>query len=165
MPLLTQFKELPKGTIVPVRKMIGRVKELNAFFSGKLLQIQNKVNFLVEGVQWLIPPILTEEKTVKGWEGWSDSFDRILEHPLFLSFHHDETDVTWVYDIIDDMYKVEADMNKFVLEGRAITDAKWNKSIEELKGIESATQLDIEIDVEIWEVVVGIKVFLGGDSD
>lgn len=165
MPLLTQFKELPKGTIVPVRKMIGKVKELNAFFSGKLLLIQNKVKFLIEGVRWLIPPIVIEEKIVKGWEGWSSSFDKILEHPLFLSFYNDEVDVTRVYDVIDDMYRVQSDLNNFFLEGKAITDAKWNKAVEELRGIENATWPDIEIDIEIWEAVAGIKVFLGGEDD
>lgn len=85
------------------------------------------MKFLVEGIQFFIPFILADDRIVKVWEEWSDSFNTILEHPSFLSYCHDEYDVTQVYRIIDDMYKVESDMNKFILEGKAITDAKWTK--------------------------------------
>lgn len=116
IPLLTQFKELPKGTIIPIRKMIGRVRDLNAFFIEKLQLIQNRMRFLIDGIQFFIPSILTKEEAVKGWEGWCDSFDKILEHPSFFSFCNDEMDITRVYEIIDNIYKVELDLNKFVFE-------------------------------------------------
>lgn len=68
MPLLSQHKDFPKGTIVPVRKMIGRVRELNAFFTRKLQIIQNKMKLLTDGVDLFIPSILNEDKTIKEWQ-------------------------------------------------------------------------------------------------
>lgn len=123
------------------------------------------MKFLIEGVQFFIPSILTEDKIVKGWKGLSDSFDQILDHPFFLSFCHDEVAITWVYEIIDHLYKVELDMNKFILEGKEVTDAKWTNCIDELKGIRDATWPDIDIDIEILEVEVDIKALPSGDSD
>lgn len=97
------------------------------------------MKFLIDGIQFFIPSILIEKRIVKGWEGWSDSFDMILEHRFFLSFFHDEVDVTWVYEIIDHLYRVELDIDKFILEGKVVIDAKWNECIDELKGIKDAT--------------------------
>lgn len=49
MSLLIQHKELPKGTIVHVRKMMNKVKELNTFFTGKLWVVQNKMKTITQG--------------------------------------------------------------------------------------------------------------------
>lgn len=65
MPLLTQHKELPKGTIVPIRKMIGRVRELNAFFTRKFKIVQNKMKLLIEPVELSIPLVLYDDEALK----------------------------------------------------------------------------------------------------
>ena len=54
-------------------------------------------------------------------------------------------------------------MNKSVGDSKAITDAKWNKSLEELTTIKDATWLDIENDITIWEVISDIKAFPSED--
>ena len=50
MPLLTQKKEFHKGTIIPIRKMVNKVKELNAFFFGMVQEIKKKMRTIVQGV-------------------------------------------------------------------------------------------------------------------
>ena len=56
-------------------------------------------------------------------------------------------------------------MNKLVGDSMNITNAKWNKNLEELTTIKDATWLDIENDIAIWEVVADIKAFPFEDSD
>ena len=56
-------------------------------------------------------------------------------------------------------------MNKSVGNSKVITDAKWNKGMEELTIVKDASQLDIENDIAIWEVAADIKAFPFEDSD
>lgn len=145
--------------------MIGRVRELNTFFSGKLQIVQNKMKLLIDGVELFIPPILNKDKIVKEWQGWADSFDKNLDHPKFLAFCQDEKVVANVYGIIDILYKIDLDMKRFILESKAIIEAKWAKCVDELKGIKDSMWPKIDIDIEIWEAVAGIKTLPSGDSD
>lgn len=165
MPLLGQKKEFPKATIIYVRKLIGKVKELNAFFTRKGKLIQGKMKLVTEGVNHFYSLILAVDGTTKECQDWSDSFDTILTHPKFISFCNKESEVTHVYKLIDELYKIELDMNKFVLERKVITDAKWTKCIDELNNIKGAMWPDIDIDIEIWEAIADIKVIPSGDSD
>lgn len=165
VPLLTQFKELPKGTTISVRKLIGWIRDLNAFFILKLQVVQNKMRWITDAVELLIPSILNEDKTVKEWQAWVDSFGQILKHPKFLTFCNEETSIANVYEIIDNLYKIELDMSKFISESKAVKDAKWTKSIHELNVIRDATWLDIDTYLEIWEVVTSIKALPSGNSD
>ena len=80
---------------------------------------------------------------------WFDSFDKILDHPRFMAYINNEADVSTIYDIIDMLFKIEINMNKFVGDSKAITDAKCNKCLEELNTIKEATWLDIDIDIAI----------------
>ena len=84
VPLLTQKKELPKEIIVPIRKMIHQVKELNSFFKGKIEAIRRKLKSIALGTPDFISTILNNEGYVKSWQEWSESFDLILDHPRFL---------------------------------------------------------------------------------
>ena len=67
--------------------------------------------------------------------------------------------------MIDMLFKIELYMNKQVGDNKTIAYAKWNKSIKELTSVKDATQLDIENDIAIWEVVVDIKAFPFEHSD
>jgi hypothetical protein len=166
VPMLGEKKELPKVTIVSVRKLIGKVRDLNAFFIGKLKNIQNKVKFVADGIPLFFSSIVLSDGAVSDWDSWAQSFDIILKHPKFVSFCNKESEISTVYELMDELYKVETDLNKFVTEGRAITDAKWQKCIDELQGVRTATWPDIDTDIEIWEAVAGVKALpTGGDSD
>ena len=120
---------------------------------------------ITQGVVNYIPPILNEGGALKDQVAWSDSFDKILDHPRFLAYTNNGTDVSTIYDIIDMLFRIELYMNKSVGDSKAITDAKWNKCIKELTTIKDATWLDIENDIAIWEVIADIKDFPSEDSD
>ena len=145
--------------------MLNKVKELNSFFTGKLQSVQAKIKQMSEGVVNYIPPIFEEDGTLKDWVAWSNSFDKILDHPRFIAYTNNETDVSTVYDIIDMLFRIEINMNKSVGDSKAITDAKWNKCVEELNMIKEATWLDIDIDIAIWEVIASIKAFPVDESE
>ena len=120
---------------------------------------------ITKGVVNYIPPILEEGGALKDWVAWSESFDKILDHPRFLAYTNNEIDVSTIYNIIDMLFRIELNMNKLVGDSRAITDAKWNKCIKELTAIKDATWLNIENDITIWEVISDIKAFPSEDSD
>ena len=67
---------------------------------------------------------MNEDRTLKDWQSWSDSFDEILDHPRFRAYCNNETNITTLYDMMDMLYKIELDMNKSVGDSRATTDAK-----------------------------------------
>ena len=63
------------------------------------------------------------------------------------------------------LFRIEINMNKSVRESKAITNAKWNKCLEELNTIKDATWLDIDTDIAIWEVIADIKAFPVDESE
>jgi hypothetical protein len=165
VPLLTQKKELPKEIIVPIRKMIHQVKELNSFFSGKIEAVRGKLKSIALGTPDFIPTILNNEGYVKSWQEWSESFDLILDHPRFIAFSRGESSDQVVYDMIDMTYKIETDMNKITAEGKAITDAKWTKNISELEVVRNTTWPFVDTDIAIWEVIADIKAIPSVEDD
>ena len=96
--------------------MIHQVKELNSFFIGKIEAVRGKLKSIELGTPDFIPTILNNEGYAKSWKEWSESFDLILDHPIFISFSRDESSAQVVYDIIDMTYKIEAIMNKITGE-------------------------------------------------
>ena len=40
-------------------------------------------------------------------------------------------------ELVDDLFKIENEMKKFVIESRAITDARWTKAVGKLETIRS----------------------------
>ena len=138
---------------------------MNSFFTGKLQSVQGKIKQISEGVVNYIPPILDEGGALKDWVAWSDSFDKILDHPRFIAYTINKTDVSTVYDIIDMLFRIELNMNKSVGDSKRITNAKWNKCLEELNTIKDATWPNVDTDISIWEVIVDIKSFLVDESE
>ena len=109
--------------------------------------------------------ILNDDGTFKDYVSWSESFDNIPSHHNFLAYCNNETDITTIYEITNMLFRIELNVNKSIGDGKVITDAKWNKSVEELTTIKDATQLNIENDIAIWEVVSNIMAFPSKDSD
>ena len=100
-----------------------------------------------EGVVNYIPPILDEGGALKDWVAWSNYFDKILDHPRFLAYTNNETNVSTIYDIIDMLFRIELNMNMSVGDRKAITDAKWNKCLEEINTIKDATWPNVDIEI------------------
>lgn len=165
MPLLTQKKELPKGTIVPVRKIISRVSGLISFFTGKIQIVHNKVKLITQGIPLFIPSVLNENNIVKDQQNQDESFDQILDHPTFLAFFHEETTITNFYAFINHFQQTELDIDRYILESKVVTDAKWEKGIDELNGINGAMSLNIDTQIEIWEAVAEIRALPTSDSN
>ena len=102
---------------------------------------------------------------MKDWVAWSNSFDKILDHPRFVAYKNNETDVLIVYDIIDMLFRIELNMNNSIGDSKAITDAKWNKCLEELNTIKDATWPNVDTNIAILEVIADIKAFPTDESE
>ena len=117
------------------------------------------------GTPSFVPNILNENGGVKEWQERSSSFDDFLRHVRFVSYCNNESDVSTVCYMVDLLYKIESEVGKVNVEVKAIIDVKWNKRLDELNTITGATWPYIEIDIVIWEVMVGIKTLPFKDSD
>ena len=82
-----------------------------------------------------------------------------------MAYTNNETNVSTIYDIIDMLFRIEINMKKSVGDSKAITDAKWNKCLEELNTMKDATWPDIDTDIAIWEVIADIKAFPIDESE
>lgn len=145
--------------------MTHQVKELNSFFNGKIEAIRGKLKSIALGTPNFIPTILNNEGYVKSWQEWSESFDLILDHPIFIAFSKGESSAQVVYDMIDMTYKIEAVMNKITGEGKAITDAKWTKNISKLEAIRNSAWPLVDTDIAISKVIEDIKAIPSVEDD
>lgn len=55
------------------------------------------------------------------------------------------------------LYKLEVEMGKTLVEVKAIIDSKWKKCLKELNGVRDATQVDVDTNIAIWEVIARIN--------
>ena len=66
-----------------------------------------------------------------------------------MAYTNNETEISTIYDIMDMLFRIEINMNELVGDSKEITDAKWNKCLEELNTIKEATWPDVDIDIAI----------------
>ena len=90
------------------------------------------MKLLIDGFYSLILYILDLNNQINYWGEWSNSFDHIKDLPQVASIFEGDTDEISFHELIDTLFKIENDMNRFVIEGKATTDARWHKSIGEL---------------------------------
>ena len=119
--------------------MVNRVKELNTFFSGKLQIINNKMKTIVNGTPGFIQKNIDDDNKMREWQEWAGSFDNILKHEWFVANSSRGTNIEIGFDIVDFLYNLEEDMNKMVVEVRALTNEKWNKCLNKLNIVKGAT--------------------------
>ena len=62
---------------------------------------------------------------MKDWKEWSNYFDNIVKLPTVAPIFKGEIDEVAFNELIDSLFKIANDMNKFVENSRAITDARW----------------------------------------
>ena len=79
---------------------------------------------IATGTPNFVPTIFDNDGGVKDWMEWSVSFENILTHPRFLAYCNDEASVVVLYDLIDMLYKLEAEISKVTVEVKDLTDAK-----------------------------------------
>ena len=66
-------------------------------------------------------------------------------------------------ELIDTLFKIETEMNRFTTEGKVITDARWHKSVGELTSIK-ACKWPTKREVIVWEAIIEIKALPTGGS-
>ena len=124
---------IPKNLDLPdkiflIKEILEMVKELSGFFSGKLQVIQRRLRTLSDGMEPCIPSILDSANIVRDWQEWSTSFDDILTQGSTLTIFEDTSDSPF-HSLIDSLFKAEISLNKFVVESKAVMDAKWSKAV------------------------------------
>ena len=87
---------------------------------------------LIDGFYSLILSILNSNNQIKDWNKWSHSFDHILSLPQVESIFEGDTNEFSLNEIIDTLFKIENEMTRFIMEGKATTNAKWHKFVGEL---------------------------------
>ena len=69
---------------------------------------------------------------MKDLNEWSNSFDHIVDLPQVVSIFQDDIDECLFNELVDTLFKIEIALNRFPIEGKVITDARWQKSVSEL---------------------------------
>lgn len=109
--------------------------------------------------------IIDDDNKLREWIEWSDSFENILKHWRLIAYSNKETDIDTIFNFIGILYKLEANINKIVIEVQYLIDAKRKKCLNELNMPREATFPDEELGISIWEVIVDIKEIPSRDSD
>ena len=135
---------------------MDKVKDLLKNFTGKLAAIQSKMKVLANGSHFLMLSVIDSDGKVKNLNEWSSSFDRVANLPQVASIFRDDIDECAFNDLTDTLFKFETELNRFITEGKVITDARWQKSISELTTIKEC-ELPTKREVIVWEAVAEIK--------
>ena len=121
------------------------------------------MKILTDGFYSLIQSILDSNNKIRDWGEWSSSFDHVEELPQVATIFEGDTDELAFHELIDTLFKIENEMNRFKVEGKATTDARWHKSIEEL-AIVKTSEWPTKREIFLWEVVTKTKAIPTGDS-
>ena len=66
-------------------------------------------------------------------------------------------------ELIDTLFKIEIEMNRFIIEGKVFTNVKWQKTLGELVTIK-ACEWQTKKEVILWEEIIEIKALPIGGS-
>ena len=155
IPLLVKKPDLP-DKVITVKEGVDKVKDLLKFFTGKLAVIQNKIKVLANGSHFLMLFVIYSDGKVKDLNEWSSSFDRVVNLPQVASIFRDDIDECSFNDLTDTLFKFETELNRFITEGKVITDARWHKSVSELTTVKEC-EWPTKREVIVWEAVAEIK--------
>lgn len=76
--------------------------------------------------------------------------NQILDASKVASYFVSDADFSTFYEVVDDLYKQEINMNKFFTESWAITDAKWKKYLEDLDIVRETTWPS-KMEIVVWK--------------
>ena len=79
-----------------------------------------------------------------------------------MSIFEDTSDVPY-NNLIDSLFKVDIDLNKFIVESKEIMDARWTKATQDFQDVKTIEWLT-KREIYIWEVVGEIKALPLGSS-
>ena len=148
--------------IFTVKEGLEMVRELSGFFAGKILVIQGKLKFLTDGIEPCIPSITDATNSLRDWQDWSTSFEDILTREAKVAVLED-TFVLPFHTLIDSLFKVEIDLNKFVVEAKAVMNTKWTKATQDFQAVKE-TEWPTKREIYVWEAVGEIKALQSGGS-
>ena len=79
------------------------------------------------------------------------------------SIFQDDIDECAFNDFTDTLFKTKTELNRFIIEGKVITDARWQKFVNELA---TAKTFDwpTKREVIVWEAIAIIKALPTGGS-
>ena len=155
IPLLAKKPDLLDKVII-VKEGMDKVKELLKIFTGKLVAIQSKMKVLANGSHFLMHSIIDSDGKMKDLSEWSSSFDHVIDFPLVASIFQDDIDECVINDLTNTLFKFENELNRFIIEGKVIIDARWQKFVSELTTVKEC-ECPTKREVIVWEVVAEIK--------
>lgn len=65
--------------------------------------------------------------------------------------------------MVDSLFKEELDLDKFIVEEKAVVNARWTKAIQDFQGVKE-TEWTTKREIYVWEAVGEIKALPGGGS-
>ena len=132
-------------------------------FIGKLAAIQSKMKILTKGFHSLIIYILDSNGKVKDLHEWSNSFDHIVDLPQVVSIFQDDIDEFIFNELVDTLFKIETDLNRFTTEGKVVTNARWQKLVNELATAKTC-EWPTKREFNVWERITKLKALPTGSS-
>ena len=111
---------------------------------------------LPNGFHSLIVSILDSDGKVKNLNEWSDSFDHIVNLPQVASIFQNDIDDFIFNDLVDTLFKIETDLNRFATKGKVINNSRWQKSVNELTTTKTC-KWPTKREVIVWEEIIEIK--------
>ena len=162
IPLLAKKLDFPDKVII-VKEGMDKVKDLLQFFTSKLAAIQSKMNILTNGFHSLILYVLDSGGKVKDLNEWSNSFDHIVDLPQVASIFQDDIDEFVFNELVDTLFKIETELNRFTTEGKVITDVRWKNLVNEL-ATSKTCEWPTKREVIVWEEIAEIKALPTGSN-
>lgn len=95
-----------------------------------------------------VPPIHKEDSDLKSVEEWKSDMNALLIGQE--SFLSEDGTLDKFNHVLDDMFKVETDCTRFVIDTKAITDLGWERQMKQLQNLKKFTW-PIEEEVEAWD--------------
>ena len=118
---------------------------------------------LANGFHYLILSILYYDGKVKDLNEWSNSFDHILDLPQVASIFEDDIDECIFIELVDTLFKIETELNRFTTKEKVITNARWKKPVNELATAKTC-EWPTKREVIVWEEITEIKALPIGSS-
>ena len=107
---------------------------------------------LTNGFYSLILFVLDFDNQIKDLNESSSSFDHIIDLPQVASIFEGDIDEFSFNELIDTLFKIETEMNRFITKGKVITDTRWQDFFGELATTKTCEWPTIR-EVIVWEEI------------
>ena len=141
--------------VTEVEDEIKRVNIYLPFFKGKLNQIEAKLSLFSSDFNRFIPSLKGDDDQVKAIDAWKSEFDTKMpsEDAFILGTN---VDIEGFNKILDEAFKEETDINKFLLDVKNITDVRWDRKKVQVQSTQDFNWT-LDNEVKAWEVMTTLK--------